>query len=147
MRLQQRFDLLDHAQLAATERHSTLSDLVGWSFNLLTVEEQTLFSRLAVFAGGFGLDAAEGVCADHDAGDGTLGTASVARVLAGLVDKSMVQVTDAEIGRYRVLEPLREYGRAHAGDRADVSRRHVRHATRPRLRQLACRVLVDARAQ
>ena len=124
-RLEQRFDLLDHAQFATAERHSTLSDLVGWSFNLLTVDEQKLFSRLAVFAGGFGLDAVESICADDSTGDGSLDAASVARVLAALVDKSMVQMTDPEVGRYRVLEPLREYGRAHASDRADVSRRHV----------------------
>jgi predicted ATPase/DNA-binding SARP family transcriptional activator len=125
-RLQQRFDLLDHAQFTDTERHSTLSDLVGWSFNLLTVEEQTLFSRVAVFAGGFELDAVESICAD-DHGDETLfESASVARVLAALVDKSMVQVTDPALGRYRVLEPLREYGRAHAADRVEVGHRHVR---------------------
>lgn len=118
-RLQQRFDLLDHAQYAPSERHSTLSDLVGWSFNLLTDEEQHLFSRLAVFAGGFGLDAAESICADAP-----LDATSVARVLATLVDKSMVQVTDTDIGRYRLLEPLREFGRAHGDDGEGVSRRH-----------------------
>jgi predicted ATPase/DNA-binding SARP family transcriptional activator len=124
-RLEQRFDLLDHAQFAPTERHSTLNDLVGWSFNLLTVEEQTLFSRLSVFAGGFGLDAVEAIGADDSTGNGSLDATAVARVLASLVDKSMVQVTDTNVGRYRVLEPLREYGRAHASGRADVSRRHA----------------------
>lgn len=124
-RLEQRFDLLDHAQFAPIERHSTLSDLVGWSFNLLTDEEKKLFSRLAVFAGGFGLDAVEAICADECTGDESPGTASVARLLAALVDKSMVQMTDPEVGRYRVLEPLREYGRAHASDRSEVSRRHA----------------------
>ncbi len=124
-RLERRFDLLDHAQFAPTERHSTLSDLVGWSFNLLTVDEQKLFSRMAVFAGGFGLDAVEAICADDSSGDGSLDSASVARVLAALVDKSMVQVTDSNGGRYRVLEPLRQYGRAHAGDHLAVSGRHA----------------------
>ena len=119
-RLQQRFDLLDHAKYAPTERHSTLADLVGWSFNLLTEEEQQLFSRLAVFAGSFGLEAVEAICADD-----ALGHTAVARTLAALVDKSMVQVTDADVGRYRVLEPLREFGRAHAEDSGDISRRHA----------------------
>ena len=124
-RLQQRFDLLDHAQFTNTERHSTLSDLVGWSFNLLAPEEQALFSRLAVFAGGFGLDAVEAICADDGPGGGGLDAPSVARVLAALVDKSMVQMTDTELGRYRVLEPLRQFGRSRLDDGTDVSRRHV----------------------
>ena len=132
-RLQHRFDLLDHAQYMSADRHSTLTELVGWSFHLLAADEQALFARLAVFAGGFGLEAAEAVCADppadpedgRAAGAGNLGRGSVARVLAALVDKSMVQLTDPSIGRYRVLEPLREFGRDQLVDGQSVRRRHV----------------------
>jgi tetratricopeptide (TPR) repeat protein len=102
-----------------------VSDLVGWSFNLLAPEEQLLFSRTSVFAGGFGLDAVEAICADPTSEVGALGPESIARVLAALVDKSMVQLTDAELGRYRVLEPLREFARAQLEDGSDVSRRHA----------------------
>jgi predicted ATPase len=125
-RLQHRFDLLDHAQFTSTDRHSTVAELVGWSFQLLSPEEQTLFGRLSVFAGGFGLDAVEAICADVEHATGaSLARASVARVLAALVDKSMVQLTDAVAGRYRVLEPLREFGRDQLTDGEAVRRRHA----------------------
>jgi predicted ATPase/DNA-binding SARP family transcriptional activator len=121
-RLQTRFDLLDNAQLAPMDRHSTVGALVGWSFNLLTPSEQSLFAGLAAFAGSFGLDAVEAVCAADD-----VEASSVALLLAALVDKSMVQMTDAAAGRYRVLEPLREFGRAQLGqgEHAENSRRHA----------------------
>ncbi|MFM2077484.1 MAG: hypothetical protein RJA49_1374, partial [Actinomycetota bacterium] len=121
-RLQERFDLLDHAQYTSTERHSTVGELVGWSVNLLTPEERILFARLSVFAGSFGLDAVEAICADDP-----LDAHVAARVLAALVDKSMVQLSDPMLGRYRVLQPLREFGRGELSDaaRAAVSRRHA----------------------
>jgi predicted ATPase/DNA-binding SARP family transcriptional activator len=121
-RLQSRLDLLDNAQLSPMDRHSTVGALVGWSFNLLTLPEQSLFAGLAVFAGTFALDAAEAVCAEHD-----IEGSSVAVLLAALVDKSMVQMTDAAAGRYRVLEPLREFGRAQLGgaEHSENSRRHA----------------------
>jgi predicted ATPase len=121
-RLGQRFDLLDHAQFTPVERHQTVRDLVGWSFNLLTPDEQTLFARLSVFAGGFGLDSVESICIDD-----ALDASAAARLLAALVDKSMVQLTDADAGRYRVLQPLREFGRAQLGrdESHGVSERHA----------------------
>ncbi|HEX2782819.1 MAG TPA: hypothetical protein VHN36_04485, partial [Ilumatobacteraceae bacterium] len=121
-RLEQRFDLLDHAQFTPVERHQTVRDLVGWSFNLLTPDEQTLFARLSVFAGAFGLDSVESICTDE-----TLDAVASARLLAALVDKSMVQMTDAHAGRYRVLEPLREFGRSELGEeeQAAVCERHA----------------------
>jgi predicted ATPase len=121
-RLGQRFDLLDHAQFTPIERHQTVRDLVGWSFNLLTPDEQTLFARFSVFAGAFGLDAVESICTDD-----TLDASAAARLLFALVDKSMVQMTDAQAGRYRVLEPLREFGRAQLDhdERIAVSEHHA----------------------
>ena len=110
-RLRDRFDLLDHAQVGRSDRHQTLNELVAWSFNLLNGPEQILFSRLSVFAGSFGLDAVETVCTDF-----SLDASSAARVLAALVDKSMVQLADVGVGRYRVLEPLRQFGRAELRD-------------------------------
>ncbi len=120
-RLRERFDLLDHAQVGRSERHQTLGELVAWSFNLLTGTEQILFARVSVFAGPFGLDAVEAICTDE-----TLDRSSAARVLAALVDKSMVQPTDIGAGRYRILEPLREFGRAElpSSERAAVAERH-----------------------
>jgi tetratricopeptide (TPR) repeat protein len=103
-------------------RHRTVQDLVEWSYDLLAPDEQLLFARLCVFAGSFGLDAAEEVCAGLD-----LGKSTVSLLLANLVDKSMVQLVDEDLPRYRLLETLREYGR----DRLSEAERYVvraRHA-------------------
>ena len=92
-------------------RHRTLHDLVAWSHDLLDPDEQRLFARLSVFAGSFGLDAAERVC-----GGRRLSSSRVLALLANLVDKSMVQlVDDGPLPRYRVLETLREFGRGQLG--------------------------------
>lgn len=120
-RLRERFDLLDHAQTGRSERHRAITELVAWSFNLLNGDEQILFARVSVFAGAFSLDAVETVCTDE-----SLDSSSAARVLAALVDKSMVQRADAA-GGYRVLEPLRQFGRAELRD-SEKSAVAVRHA-------------------
>ena len=120
-RLRQRFELLDHAQPGRSKRHQTITELVAWSFNLLNGSEQILFGRVSVFAGSFGLDAVETVCVDE-----SLDVSTAAQVLAALVDKSMVQLADTDVSRYRVLEPLREFGRAELreSERAAVAERH-----------------------
>jgi predicted ATPase len=70
-------------------RHETLEKALDWSYNLLTPEEMVVFRRLAVFAGGFSLEAAQQVCADR-----SLAPELVRAILSQLVHKSMV-VTDA----------------------------------------------------
>jgi len=121
-RLKQGFDLLAGAQTSMIPRHRTVQDLVEWSYDLLGADEQLLFARLCVFAGSFGLDAVEEVCAgQHVSKSG----ASV--LLVNLVDKSMVQLVDEDLPRYRLLETLREFGR----DRLSEAERHrvrARHA-------------------
>jgi predicted ATPase len=62
-RLDDRFRLLTSGNRAAPERHQTLRAVVDWSYDLLSEPERLLFARLAVFAGGFTLEAAEQVCA------------------------------------------------------------------------------------
>src|SRR6185436_15687527 len=61
-RLDDRFDLLTAGSRTALPRHQTLRATIAWSHDLLTEPERILFCRLAVFAGGFTLDAAEAVC-------------------------------------------------------------------------------------
>jgi len=121
-RLDRGFDLLAGAQTSMIARHRTVRDLVAWSHELLDPDEQRLFARLCVFAGSFGLDAAEGVCAGDD-----LDASNVSTLLANLVDKSMVQPVDTSVPRYRLLETLREYGRERLGHDAqgDVRARHA----------------------
>lgn len=122
-RLDGRFEILAGSQSARVERHRTVADLVAWSYDLLEPDERRLFGRVGVFAGSFGLDAAEGVC-----GDDGLGPTQVSVLLANLVDKSMVQLLEGPEPRYRLLETLREFTREQVGDaeHAAVRRRHAR---------------------
>ncbi|HYB14295.1 MAG TPA: adenylate/guanylate cyclase domain-containing protein [Streptosporangiaceae bacterium] len=102
-RLDQRFRLLTGGSRTALERQQTLRAAVGWSYSLLADAEQLLLARLSVFAGGFGLDAAEAVC-----GSGDLDVLEVAGLLGSLVDKSLVVAEPAGTGlRYRLLETIR----------------------------------------
>ncbi|MEV0705938.1 AfsR/SARP family transcriptional regulator [Nocardia aurea] len=86
----------------AEPRHSTLRAVIDWSYALLSPAEQRLFARLSVFAGGFGLAAAEQVC----------GEPALLDVLTALVDNSLVTAgSTAGTVRYSMLETLRDYGR------------------------------------
>jgi predicted ATPase len=111
-RLSKRLDLLRGGR-DVEARQATLRATIEWSHDLLSPAEQTLFARLAVFRGGFTLEAAEQVAeADLD-------------VLAPLVDKSLLRRTDK---RFAMLETIREFAaqRLEAGGEADELRQ--RHA-------------------
>ncbi len=115
--------LLTVGSRTADPRHRTLRATLDWSHKLLPEDEQALFRRLSVFAGGFTLSAAEAVCS----GDG-LERGKVLDLLARLVDKSLVLVTgrDGEEARHRMLETVRQYGREkleEAGEEPAVRRR------------------------
>ena len=104
-RLDDRFRLLTGGSRTAPRRTRSLQGLFDWSHDLLDGRERLLFRRLAVFAGGWTLEAAESVCA----GDG-LAPADVLDLLSGLVTKSLVMSSDRGDGfRYRQLETIREY--------------------------------------
>ena len=106
-RLDDRFDLLTAGSRTALPRHQTLRAAIDWSHGLLAESERILFRRLAVFAGGFTLDAAESVCSQ-----GELKRNEILDLLARLVDKSLVVVDDSSGSsrtRYRLLETIREY--------------------------------------
>ena len=93
-RLDERFALLTGGSRAALPRQQTLRAMVDWSWELLTSPERAVLAWLSVFAGGFGLAAAEAVAADPDVPAG-----EVAGHLGALVDKSLVQFDDAGAGR------------------------------------------------
>ena len=104
-RLDQRFRLLTGGSRAALERQQTLRATVDWSYSLLNASEQQLLRRLAVFAEGFDLSAAEAVC-----GLGDIEPLEVTDLLGSLVDKSLVQAEQAGNGlRYRLLETIRQF--------------------------------------
>ena len=100
--------------------------MVDWSWELLTGAERAVLARLSVFAGGFGLAAAEAVAAGPDVPPG-----EVAGLLGALVDKSLVQFGDsgAGPGRYRLLETVRQYaaGRLDAQGPAAADAARVAH--------------------
>jgi predicted ATPase/DNA-binding SARP family transcriptional activator len=128
-RLQDSFDLLAGGSRSAGARHETLKAAMDWSYWLLNEEEQRLFRRLSIFAGGFSLEAAEAVCPN----DG-LDRDAVVHLLGRLVEQSMVIVNMAGQGqartRYGLLEALREYGRAKLEESLEgdvVRRRHAAH--------------------
>ena len=105
-RLDERFALLTGGSRAGMPRQQTLRAMVDWSWELLNPAERAVLSALSVFAGGFGLAAAEEVAA----GPG-VPAAKVLGYLGALVDKSLVQFdrTATCPGRYRLLETVRQY--------------------------------------
>jgi predicted ATPase/class 3 adenylate cyclase len=105
-RLEKRLPLLTGGARDLPVRQQTLRDTIAWSYQLLVVDEQTLFSRLAAFVGGCSLEAAEAVC--NAAGD--LGI-DVLDGLAALVDKSLLRQVEGLDGepRFVMLETIREY--------------------------------------
>ena len=104
--LHDRFRLLTGGARTAVRRHQTLRASVDWSHALLTDSERVLFRRLAVFVGGFDLDAARAVAAGGD-----IEHFQVLDQLGLLIDKSLV-VADSTGGasRYRLLDTVRQYG-------------------------------------
>ncbi len=120
--LDDRFTLLGRTA-GGPARHQTLRASVDWSHQLLRPPERALFRRLAVFAGGWSLRAAEVV------GSGPpLERNQVVRLLAALVDKSLVQAEDTTTGtRYRLLEAIKTFAHeqlAASGELEDVRARH-----------------------
>jgi predicted ATPase/DNA-binding CsgD family transcriptional regulator len=126
--LQDRFRLLTGGSRTAVRRQQTLRASVDWSHALLTEPERILFRRLAVFLGGFDLEACQEVVCDKD-----LAPHQVLDVLALLVDKSLV-IAETAGGptRYRLLETIRQYAQEKLGESAEaiaVRDRHRDHYT------------------
>jgi predicted ATPase len=118
-RLDDCFQLLGVGSRTASPRHQTLRAVIDWSHDLLEEQEQRLLRRLAVFVGGWTLEAAEEIWGES----GTLD------LLSRLVDKSLVvaEPSDATGMRYRLLETTRRYAReklAAAGEGEAIERRH-----------------------
>jgi predicted ATPase len=112
-RLEKRLPLLAEGPRDLPERQRTLRAALDWSYELLDDEAQTLFRRLAAFAGGFSLDAAEEVAgADLDA-------------LSRLVDASLVK--SMSDGRLVMLDTIREYALEQLEQTADASDTRDRH--------------------
>ncbi len=133
-RLGDAFHLLTGGSRTALPHHQTLRACIDWSYNLLAQEEQILLRRLAVFAGGWTLEAAEQVCSDPRQNDQVeqpdLRKDQILELLGRLVDKSLVQFEpgDASEARYTMLETVRQYANerlAEAGESDLLRGRHL----------------------
>jgi predicted ATPase/class 3 adenylate cyclase len=120
-RLDDRFRLLTTGDRTLLPRQQTLRALIDWSYDLLTEEERAVFRRLAVFAGGWMLDAAEAVC-----GFGAIDRANVVEHVTQLADKSLV-VVEPEGERYRLLETVREYAQERLTESHELEEVRNRH--------------------
>jgi predicted ATPase len=137
-RLERRLPLLTRGARDLPERQQTLRNTIAWSFDLLEAGEQQLFRRLAVFVGGFTLEAVQAVCLPDAVG--TLSPAQtddgvVLEQLAQLLDKSLVQAQQGTGGepRFMLLETIREYAIEQlqaSGEEAAVQQRHAHYFLR-----------------
>jgi predicted ATPase/DNA-binding CsgD family transcriptional regulator len=133
-RLDSRLSLLVHGARDLPARLQTMRDAIAWSYDLLAPEDQALFRRLAIFAGGFTLEAAEAICAPGDfSGEGTrapdaAGTA-ILDGLTSLVEKNLLREEErGGSSRFTMLQTIREFAAeelARHGEADDIARRHA----------------------
>ena len=121
-RLERRLDLLQTSAADAPQRHRTLRLAIDWSVDLLTESEACLFRRLAVFAGGWTIDAAQAVCGSDEP--------DVLPILESLLDKSLVYRDASDQGepRFGMLQTLRDYAHEHLEAEAELDSLQRRHA-------------------
>ena len=113
-RLERRLPLLSRGARDLPQRQQTLRNTIAWSYDLLEAGEQLLFRRLAVFVGGFTLEAAQAICFPEARGASSTQAeeeGAALEQLAQLLDKSLVQAQQGTSGepRFTMLETIREY--------------------------------------
>lgn len=118
-RLSDRFGILSSGLRDVPARQQTLRATIDWSYDLLTEDERALFRELAVFSGGFFLEAAEAVCATPGAFD----------LVFSLRDKSLLKTSEA-LGetRYFMLETIRDYSLQRLSEMEPAASLRARHA-------------------
>lgn len=124
-RLESRLSLLREGLRDLPPHQRTLRQAIDWSHDLLDAGEQAIFRRLAVFAGGFTLDAAEAVCAGEAADN------NVFKGVSSLVSKSLLQRTadKGDSTRFGMLEAIREYATELLNAGADADEVRYKHAS------------------
>lgn len=122
-RLDDRFHLLTGGSRTAMPRHQTLRAAIDWSYDLLAQDEQELFRRLAIFAGGWTLEEAQAVCSGEE-----IEMDEVLDLLTQLVSKSLVvmQEQEGEV-RYHLLETVRQYALEKFPGSMEIKRARDRH--------------------
>ena len=129
-RLERRLPLLAGGARDLPERQRTLHDAIAWSYDLLTPEDQVLFRRSSIFAGGCDVESAETVCASPEFANA--GPVDVLGAVSSLLDKNLirrVEASGAQI-RFGMLETIREFGLevlAESGELEAMQQRHAEH--------------------
>lgn len=121
-RLENALDVLTAGGRDLPERQRTLRATIDWSHSLLTSDEQALFRRLTVFAGGWTQEAAEAICFEGDA-------ATALDAMESLVEKGLVRPVEAS-GRFDLLQTIRAFGREQleaSGEAEGFAARHARY--------------------
>jgi non-specific serine/threonine protein kinase len=124
-RLDSHLSLLSWDSQDWPRRHRTMRAALDWSYNLLGAHEQCVLRRLAVFAGGFSVEAAQAVLCPNASQEDLL------TVLIALVDKSMVQVREQVDGepRFSLLATIRDYARNKLAARGELAGMEAAHAS------------------
>nr|WP_245716775.1 BTAD domain-containing putative transcriptional regulator [Nocardia mikamii] len=131
-RLDDRFRLLTGGSRTAIAQHRTLRAVVDWSWELLTDAERTVLRRLAIFAGGASLEAAERICAGASDAAGDVEQWEVLELLTALTEKSLLLTSPDTEPRYRMLETIRRYAcdrLVEAGESEHIRRQHLSYFT------------------
>ncbi len=122
-RLDNVFEVLRKGRPGTLPHQTTLRAVGDWSWDLLEEEERRLFERLSVFRGGFSLSAVEAIAADE-----ALAKNDILDVLAELIDKALVSYEAGAGGRYKLLEPARQYAALKLEERGETRRFEDAHA-------------------
>ncbi len=121
--LDERFRVLTGGRRTALPRHQTLRATLDWSYGLLAEHERAVFNRLAIFAGGFTLEAASAVASDD-----VIDKTEVIELLTHLIARSLVVAdTNAAGKRYRLLETTRAYALERLNESSDGDRARTQH--------------------
>lgn len=123
-RLDRVFDILTGNVTSVIPRHQTMRAIIDWSYGLLSSQARLLFTRLAIFAGGFSLESASAVCCDE-----RLPAVDLLELFSSLVAQSLIAVDfERENARYHLLDTTRQYALEKLeqnGERAAVAQRHL----------------------
>ena len=137
-RIEQGLQILAGGSQDAPARHQTLRAAIGWSYDLLSDSERTLFRRLAVFVGGCTFEAVETVCAPPEIGGADEGSEGFTvgwepdpfETLAALVERSLLRVEDQADGepRFTMLATLRAFGLERLAEAGELDSLQQAHA-------------------
>ncbi len=126
-KLDERFRVLTGGNRTALPRQQTMRALIGWSYDLLSEQEQKLFRFVSIFVGGWTIEAAETVCTDK-----TIDALDVIDLISSVVEKSLVVAeVERDSTRYRLLESTRAFGLEkleQSGEREMLARKHAQWA-------------------